>query len=57
MAILTSELRELCEDLPRMQERLFRAGLIKTAQAMTPAILAIGFETAEIIVAREEPDA
>lgn len=37
----------LCQVLPLVQERLFRAGLLKTAHAMDAAVKAVGYETAE----------
>lgn len=39
---------ELCLELPLVNERLFRCGLLKTAQKMNLAVQAIGFETAEL---------
>lgn len=44
---MTDEQKALCAEVPAMQERLFRAGLIKTAQLMTPAVEKLGFEAAE----------
>lgn len=41
--------RDLCLELPRIQKRIFRAGLFKTGHAMNAAVQAIGWETAEHI--------
>ena len=37
----------LCTELASVQQRLFRAGLYKTAHAMNQAVKEIGFEVAE----------
>ncbi len=43
------EMHALCSELPLLQERIFRAGLLKTGQALNTAVQAIGFEVAEHI--------
>ena len=45
----------LCEELPRIQERLFRCGLLKTAHEMDAAIKRIGFETADYMSKAQKP--
>ena len=42
---------ELCAELPRVQERLFRCGMYRTAQKMKVAIDEAGFELADAIEA------
>ena len=39
--------KALCAELPAIQERLFRAGLLKTAHKMDEAVNQIGYEMAE----------
>lgn len=43
----TKELRDLCAELPRVEDRLRRAGLYATATAMNKAVKRIGYEVAE----------
>ena len=45
------EQRLLCIEMPEIQARLFKAGLLKTGHAMNAAIHQLGFERAEIIEA------
>jgi len=37
----------LCLELPMIRDRLFRAGLLRTAHAMDAVVRAVGYETAE----------
>ena len=43
------EMRVLLAELPHIKERLMRAGLLKSGQAMEVAVTAIGYEAAEFI--------
>ena len=49
-----SEAQALCIELPKLQERLFRCGMLKTAHAMDKAIQEIGYELAEHLEALAE---
>jgi len=39
----------LCDDLPRIEQRLMNAGLYKTARKMNEVVQAIGWECAELM--------
>ena len=43
------EARTLCQELPRIKERLMRAGLLKTGHAMEEAVTSVGYELAELL--------
>ena len=44
-----AELESCCVEMAQLHERLFRVGLLKTAQKMKPAADQIGYEAAEIV--------
>ena len=45
---LRRERRQLCIDAEVLKERLFRAGLFRTAQRMDDATQVIGYEVADL---------
>ena len=46
--------QDLCQELPLIRDRLFRAGLFKTGHALEAAVQAIGYETADAIIKAEK---
>jgi hypothetical protein len=47
-AKITAERRQLCVDFPLFVDRLFRAGLLRTAQRAQDAVHEIGWEVADL---------
>lgn len=52
--VIYEQADELCNELPIIQDRLFRAGLFRTGHAMNAAVKAIGFELAEARQAEQD---